>query len=604
MTQYLAFRGPDSQRTWCNGAVGFGHALLRTATDTRSEDQPASLDGKFWITADARIDARAELIEKLNSKGSAVSLEDPDHQLILQAYRAWGSTCVEHLLGDFAFAIWDSANLRLFCARDHFGVKPFFYARVGGAFIFNNTLNCLRLHPNVSAKLNDRAIADFLLFDFNQDMATTTFADIQRLPPAHTLECKSGSVNVRRYWTLPVPAEVKFKRAEEYVERFNGLLDTAVGDRLRTETAGVLMSGGLDSPIVAASAQRVFTRAGKANSLHAFTDVFDRLIPHEERYYAGLVAKRLGIPIHFRSSDDCTILDVFDNPEFKPPEPANFPWGASTHDQLKEIAAHSRVAFTGLGADPALSSSVTIHFRVLLRKRKFGRAAADMARFVGAEGRFSRLYLRTRWRILFKANKQRSWFPPWLNEDFEKRLNLRDRFEEIERAKVTVDGVRPGAFRLLAGPIWPYIFEYHDSGITQAPIEVCHPFFDLRVLNFLLGLPALPLCSDKELLRRATRGVLPEKVRLRRKSPLLADPMIALLQKPESAWVDVFTPVEGLERYVVRNRIPRVSGETDNWAAWIHLRPLGLNLWLQRCVPLGYKQGVEEYCESRSPKNP
>jgi asparagine synthase (glutamine-hydrolysing) len=345
------------------------------------DEQPASLAGKFWITADARIDARAELIEKLNSKGSAVSLENPDHQLILHAYRVWGNACVEHLLGDFAFAIWDSENRRLFCARDHFGVKPFFYARVGEAFIFSNTLNCLRVHPNVTAKLNDRAIADFLLFDFNQDMTTTTFADIQRLPPAHTLECKGDALNVRRYWTLPAPAEIKYKRSEEYVERFNELLDQAVGDRLRTDSAGVLMSGGLDSPTVAASAQRVFTNAGKANALHAYTEVFDRLVPHEERYYAGLVAKALGIQIHYWSSDDLRLYDVFNDSDFNLPEPLHFPWVEPILGQLREISARSHIVLDGMGADPALSSSLSTHFRTLVRKRQFGRTLADMAYF-------------------------------------------------------------------------------------------------------------------------------------------------------------------------------------------------------------------------------
>ncbi|MGH9594022.1 MAG: asparagine synthetase B family protein, partial [Bryobacteraceae bacterium] len=187
MTEALAFRGPDGQQTWCDGPVAFGHTLLRTGPATGRDEQPASLDGKIWITADARIDAREELIAKLRSLGSEVSLADPDHWLILHAYRAWGSGCVEHLLGDFAFAIWDKEARRLFCARDHFGFKPFYYARLGNSLVFSNTLDCLRMHPEVSDALNDLAIADFLLFGGNQTPETTSFADIQRVPAAHTL---------------------------------------------------------------------------------------------------------------------------------------------------------------------------------------------------------------------------------------------------------------------------------------------------------------------------------------------------------------------------------------------------------------------------------
>ena len=108
-----------------------------------------------------------------------------DVELILRAYHAWGENCVEHLLGDFAFGIWDSARQHLFCARDHMGVKPFYYAHIGQLVVFSNTLDCVRLHPAVSDKLNDLAIADFLILEVNQDPATTSFADIQRLAPAH-----------------------------------------------------------------------------------------------------------------------------------------------------------------------------------------------------------------------------------------------------------------------------------------------------------------------------------------------------------------------------------------------------------------------------------
>src|SRR5207344_3160791 len=115
-----------------------------------------------------------------------LSPDATDVELILRAYLVWGEDFVEHLLGDFAFAIWDGPKQRLFCARDHLGVKPFFYAQVGQKLIFSSSLDCIRQHPAVSDRLNDLAIADFLLFDLNQDKATTSFADIQRVPPAHS----------------------------------------------------------------------------------------------------------------------------------------------------------------------------------------------------------------------------------------------------------------------------------------------------------------------------------------------------------------------------------------------------------------------------------
>src|SRR6185369_13725568 len=166
--------------------ASLGHTLLRTTEESTHERQPLSLDGKVWIVADARIDARQELIAGLRAGEQEVEAAVPDVELILRAWHVWGESCVEHLLGDFAFAIWDAGRRRLFCARDQMGVRPFFYACPGRGVIFSNTLDCIRRHPAVSCRLNDLAIADFLLFDANQDPATTVFAEIQRLPPAHT----------------------------------------------------------------------------------------------------------------------------------------------------------------------------------------------------------------------------------------------------------------------------------------------------------------------------------------------------------------------------------------------------------------------------------
>src|SRR5437667_3363083 len=142
MTDFMTFRGPDEQRIWVDGNVGFGHTLLRTTFESEPEQQPFTLDGKIWIVADARVDAQADLSAKLNARGEHVEPGVTDVELLLRAYRTWGEDCVDHVLGDFAFAVWDGDRQRLFCARDHLGVKPFFYARVGQALIFSNTLDC------------------------------------------------------------------------------------------------------------------------------------------------------------------------------------------------------------------------------------------------------------------------------------------------------------------------------------------------------------------------------------------------------------------------------------------------------------------------------
>lgn len=581
LTDFLAFRGPDARQVWTEGHVGLGHALLRMTREAEHERQPLSLDQKVWIAADARVDARKELVDALareSGSGVPISTDAPDAELILHAYLAWGESCVDHLLGDFAFVIWDALKQRLFAARDHFGVKPLFYAKAGSTLVVSNTLDCIRQHPAISDRLDDLAIADFLLFDATAEPGVTAFADIRRVPPAHVLTSEREEISTHRYWELSVNEPVHYRRDSDYPERFSQLLDTAVADRLRGEDAGILMSGGLDSTTVAASAKRILARSGKTNGLRVYTEVFDRLIPHEERRYATLVAEFLKIPIEYQVSDDARIFQLAD---CHAPEPVHAAWPDFSTNQLRQASFHSRLVLTGFGADPALSSLLSGHLRELLRKRQFRRALSDAMQYLGAEGRLSRLYIRTRLRRWFPSKTHMPWFPEWLNPDLDQRFQLRRRWEESASDTPLTTGVRPLAQEAVAEPMWASLFEAFDSGTTHIPIAVGHPFFDLRLVNFLLALPTVPWCCDKELLRRAARKVLPEAVRLRRKSPLPAEPLPALLRRPESAWVDRFEPVAGLEQYVIQSRLPGVFGTKDAWTAWINLRPLSLNFWLQ-----------------------
>jgi len=590
MTDFLAYRGPDAQRAHCAGPLGFGHALLQTTSESAGTHQPASLDGIIWITADARIDAREKLIADLNANERDFSAQSSDAQLILHSYHVWGNSCVEHLLGDFAFAIWDSAKRKLFCARDHFGVRSFYYARASNSVVFSNSVDCVRLHPAVSSDLNELAIADFLLFESSAELRSTAFSAIERLEPAHMLEVSDGKISTRRYWTLPAPAPNSIKQPEGCVAQFQGLMRAAVGDRLRSAPAGVMMSGGLDSTAVAAVACTASKAAGNNGSVRAYTEVYDHLIPHDERHFAGLAAKALGIPIEYFTADDYLPYQEDDSDRHLWPLPIHTAWAAPRLDLLRRLGSTCRIALAGYGGDPTLTGQLSAHFRELLKNREWTRSFIDVYRFLAAEKRFSRLYLRTRWRLLFGGKGVESEFPAWINSDLEKRLSLRDRWKQFSSEPVAEKGVRPVAYGALTASIWPIIFESLDAGTTGIPVDVAHPFFDLRLVDFLLSLPTLPLCSDKELLRRALRGVLPDEVRLRRKTTLPVDPLVASLRKPESAWVDSFRPVAELEAFVERKRVPRAFQEKDSWAAWINLRPLSLNFWLQRLASVRYKR--------------
>ncbi len=601
MTALMSDRGPDAQRIWLGDAVGFGHALLHTRSESQPDEQPCSLDGHIWITADARIDDRATLVQALRSGGISVPastlVTQPDAVLILYAYQLWSDRCIEYLLGDFAFAIWDGRAQRLFCSRDHFGVKPFYYAHVGDWLLFSNTLNCLRAHPVVSDRLHDLAMADFLIFGFNQDATTTIFADIRRLPPAHCLTWTKATatqpplLNLRRYWTLPTDESVRYSRGMDYVERFQELMEQSVSDRLQTPDAGVFMSGGLDSTTVAAVAKNCLARQYSSFNLCAHTVVYDRLIPDQERYYSSLAAEAIGIPIHYLVADDYTLFQSWNRPELRRPEPFMDPLAIIAAERLQQAARHGRVVLSGEGGDPVLFPAIG-YFSQQLKLLHLGHLAKAIGQYISFTGRLPPVGLRTQLRLWL--GKQHFWQPPypsWLNPDFADRLHLRERWQQSTQGfsqRQASHKTRPEAYQLLSQPGWAATFEGFDPGVTGIPLEVRHPFFDVRLVKYLLAIPPIPWFIHKELMRVAMRGVLPEAVRLRPKTPLAGNPAYTLLQQSEGKYVDFIDPPSGLAQYIDWEQALRImGGEQDTPDLWTNLRPLGLVQWFHNLETMG-----------------
>jgi asparagine synthase (glutamine-hydrolysing) len=592
MTNFMKFRGPDQQRTWVGGHVGFGHTLLKTTFESEHENQPFTLDGRTWIVADARVDAQAELIAKLNANGEDVKQGVPDVELLLRSYRVWGDDCVEHLLGDFAFATWDGLRHRLFCARDHLGVKPFFYSRVGQTLLFSNTLDCLRQHPAVSEKLNDLAIADFLLFDLNQDPNTTSFADIQRIPPAHGASWSADGIRRNRYWTLPIDEPIHFKRADDYTDRFNELLDTAVSDRLRTNRIAILMSGGLDSPTLAATACKILRGRLSNCEVRAFTSVMDGF-DGSERHYAGLVSQRLGIQIHFR---DRSRGSNWNKTAIHTPEPVADPTNlVAENEWYRSISFFSRVLFYGEGPDNALHYEWKPYLYYLARKRQFGRLAADVCAHIVRHRRIP--LIPTIPRMLKDRAHKDQWtasFPSWLDRSFESRMELRSRWAQARSsASAPSHPVRPTGYGSFQTLLWEAVFRGLDAEETKTPLETRHPFVDLRLLRYMLAVPAIPWCRAKHLLRNAMRGVLPDPVLKRPKSPFTSEPT---WDEARHLGLPPLSPTRDLHKYVNSDRVPRVA-EEGMVLFRINFRPFSLNYWLENMRQESHDHSKEDFTD-------
>jgi asparagine synthase (glutamine-hydrolysing) len=512
MIASLAFCGPDRQHTWTNGAVGLGHALLRTTADSARERQPSSLDGRAWIVADARVDGRRELLRHLSAAGEDPSPEATDDELILHAYRAWGERCVGRLIGDFAFAIWDEKAARLFCARDHFGVIPFYYANVPDGLVFGNVLRSLRGHPDVSDELDEWAVGDFLLFSRNRHLTRTVFAGISSLPPAHTLTAEDGTVRVRRYWDFPPERDNGRGSPRAHAELFAAVFDQAVADRLRTGAAGTHLSGGVDSTSVAATAAKHLKGSHEDADLRAYTVVFDTLIAEEEGRYAGTAAARIGLAIEYLTAEEYLFRVAPSVPTWVFPEPYGIADQSPEYELTRRVAGFARVLLTGLGGDPLFATQPVLPWPL-------GRAPwRAVARFAMADlmhrRRLPRLGIRTALRT--QSGSSARVVPPlpdWIDPSFARRVGLAGRYRSV-----LSESRRAGPSAMLE-PGWPRIFESAHPGALGLPVKHVFPFFDLRLVRRILTSPPLTR-QDKWLLREAMRGQLPKPVLNRPKTPL------------------------------------------------------------------------------------
>jgi asparagine synthase (glutamine-hydrolysing) len=593
LTHFLAYCGPDARDVWCDGSIGFGHAMLRTTRESLAEQQPASLDGQLWITADARLDSPEDLRAEIEKTGRNCSRLATDPDLILHAYAAWGGECVHHLRGDFAFAIWDSHRKTLFCARDHFGVKPFYYADLDDQFVFSSVLDCVRLHPDVSDALNETAIGDFLLFGMNFDYATTSFRDVRRLSPAHSLIVSKDEFFLKRYWSPPTNGRIRYRNADDYIEHFKVLLQAAVKDRLRTDRVGILLSGGLDSGAVASTARALSNASGEKVDLRAYTMVYESLIPDRDGMHARETAESLRIPVRHLALDNLQPFAGWNSGDWMWPEPVEDPFFAGLFDQFQMISEDCRVVLSGEGSDNLMHFEFWPHAKDLIERREWTQLITETLRYASVR-RSPWPGIRRRAGRIFRKDPSAPVFPSWIAPDFARCMSLKKRWKEAMAPSTSErHPILPWAHASLDLPVWAYMFEYENPGVTRRPVEVRYPFLDSRIVDYLLALPPFPWYFEKTLLREAMAGCLPESVRRRPKTPLAGDPLAERLKRSETNWMPEATWSEEANRYVTRGALTPLSSAGERGELSAAVRPLCLNFWLQSVRRVRYNLSAE-----------
>jgi asparagine synthase (glutamine-hydrolysing) len=583
MAQTLAFRGPDGTHITTKPGAVFCFTFLRTGPAPQCPSQPCSLDGRIWLFGDVRLDGRDDLQRKLEQHGDEFGGEVTDEELVLRAWRRWGEDSLADLIGDYSFALWDTEARQLWCARDLMGARPFFYAKAGNHFYFSNTLDTIRCAPDISNALDHHFIGDFLLQGWCSDLARSVFRDIARLRAGYALRYSVAGLHVHRFSFLPIEEPLWLKREEEYVEQFGSLLEQSVLDRLPRGPAAIFMSGGLDSTTVAAIAVHTARRKGLPLDLRAYTVDCDPIIRDDEGRLARFVAEHIGISIELQQGTSCRPYQNWETSRLYTPEPFHEPYRFLYLQQVSDISKHSRVALNGYGGDGIMTGQTWPYLVYLARRFKLTTIAKKFATYMLRHRSIPPLRggFRSRIQSALGLKNHAALYPEWLHPHFQERMALSERWRELRRRCDKSHPWYPDAAAGLNGGFWATVLENEDAGWTRTALQSRAPLLDMRIHRFLLRVPPLPLCIDKELLRRAVLGYLPDEVRLRPKTLPAGD--FLDLQCRNGTWHPLPLPTanETILEFVDWRRLEDSVHKAKDGSLWRDLRPISLLYWLQ-----------------------
>lgn len=536
MTKTLANRGPDDEGMWLSRHAAFGHRRL-AVVDPAGGGQPMIRrrgEDIYVLTYNGELYNAGELRQELAGRGYEFRGHS-DTEVLLQSYIEWGPACLERFNGIFAFGVWDEAGQTLFLARDRLGVKPLFYTERGSSFIFGSELKTLLAHPAVPHEVDAEGLAEIFLIGPARTPGQGVFRGVRELRPGHCLLHTREGTRIRRYWSLI--SQPHGDDLETTAAKIRDLLSDAVHRQLVADVpVCMLLSGGLDSSAITALAAGAFRRDGlgpvrtfsidyEGNDEHFRPTIYQ---PDADASYVKLVSAQLGTVHHAVTiGTDDLVTALWEAMRAK-----DLPGMADVDSSLllfcRAIKSRATVALSGESADEVFGGYPWFYREEALRAEIFP---------------WSRL---TRARAGLASPDLRAVFD---RERFAYR-RYRATLDEVPR----LPGEEPAAARIrelfYLNITWflAALLDRKDRMSMASGLEVRVPFCDHRLVEYVWNVPwAMKTCGQREkgILRRALRGLVPDPVLLRKKSPYpkthnpaylgaVRDRLAAILEDPSS----------------------------------------------------------------------
>lgn len=524
MLRIQRHRGPDDEgiKLLDSGRVVLGHRRLSIIDLSPAGHQPMGDEsGTLWIIFNGEIFNYIELAEELKQKGHHFRSRS-DTEVILNAYREFGFDCVSKFNGMWAFAIWDDTKKILFCARDRFGVKPFYFHHNSSTqeFLFASEIKALLAARPSIRKADLSALRHFLSASQFEINSSTLFSQIRQLPPAHYLVVKDGQITSRRYWQLEESDLGRPMDMERAAAQLYDLLYDSVRLRLRSDVpVGTCLSGGLDSSSIAAIASAI-----SGTHLKVFSAVYDDA-GLREGHFARRVAERFGLQQFCVTPEPKDFLTLVSRITWHMDIPTAGAGVISQWEVMRMAAAENvHVLLDGQGGDELLGGYPNYLYHALLSlfktawARPTPRQLIELTLSALAIRRYVRrsLFLKS----LEVARRRVSHLPRSLIEavminDVALPTPPDDPFMQPALSRGEVSPLRKRLEQDLLFNSIPQLLHYEDRNSMAFSIEARTPFLDYRFVEFCMNLPAalkIRRSTTKWVLREAMRNKLPPEI--------------------------------------------------------------------------------------------
>ena len=510
MARTLSKRGPDAMNVFRAQHVLLGHTRL-IVVDPEGGTQPMTKSRNglgYTIVYNGELYNTEELRRDLAGRGHLFGSHS-DTEVLLSSYMEWGETCVDHLNGIFAFAVWDHQQEKLFMARDRLGVKPLFYKESNGSFFFGSELKAILAHPDVKAEVDREGLQEVFGLGPSRTPGHGVFRGMKELRPAHFLIYDQNGLRIRRYWN--VKSKRHLHSLEETVEQVRILVKDAVVRQLLADVpVCTFLSGGIDSSAISAIAANDFKEKGKGK-LHTYSIDYDRnheffvsslFQPDEDGPWIKQVSQYLGVTHHNQVIDNTVLAARLEDAV----KARDLPGMADVDSSLlwfcEQIKQNYTVALSGECADEIFGGYPWFYKDELLQ--------ADQFPWMKSEKERHQLLL-----------------PHW-----QRKLDLegyvRDCYQETIDEVPQLEGESPLEERrremFYLNMVWfmSTLLERKDRMSMSASLEVRVPFADHRIVEYVWNIPwEMKMLGGREkgILRKALEGILPQDVLYRKKSP-------------------------------------------------------------------------------------